>query len=60
MMTLAFLQALLGFTSEVRWLRYAKEYYQGMFPYLPGQSGYNRRLRRLGQCMNWLVAALGE
>ena len=59
-MTLALLQALLGFTSEARWLRHAKEHYQRMFPYLPGQSGYNKRLRRLGECMNWLVGALVE
>ena len=58
-MTLALMQALLGFTSEARWLRHAKENYAGMFPYLPGQSGYNKRLRRLGECMNWLVGALG-
>ena len=31
-MTLALLQALLGFTSEARWLRHAKEHYQRMFP----------------------------
>ena len=28
-MTLALMQALLGFTSEARWLRHAKEHYQG-------------------------------
>lgn len=59
-MTLALMQALLGFTSEARWLRHAKENYAGMFPYLPGQSGYNKRLRRLGDCMNWLIGALIE
>jgi len=59
-MTLALLQALLGFSSEARWLRHAKENYHGMFPYLPGQSGYNKRLRRLGECMNWLIGALNE
>ena len=59
-MTLALMQALLGFTSEARWLRHAKESYAGMFPYLPGQSGYNKRLRRLGDCMNWLIGALVE
>lgn len=39
------MQAQLGFTSESRCLRYAKEHYRGMFPNLPGQSGYNKRLR---------------
>nr|WP_269047189.1 IS982 family transposase [Paenarthrobacter sp. Z7-10] len=31
-----------------------------MFPYLPGQSGYNKRLRRLGPAMNWLIGMLGQ
>lgn len=38
-------QALLGFTSEAHWLRYARKHLTGMFPYLPQQSGYNKRLR---------------
>jgi Transposase DDE domain len=45
LVTLAVLSALLGFTSERRWLRYAHAHLTGMFPYLPGQSGYNKRLR---------------
>ena len=43
--TLAVLQALLGFTSEARWLRHARAHLAHLFPYLPGQSGYNKRLR---------------
>lgn len=42
---LAVAQALLGFTSEAHWLRYARTHLTGMFPYLPQQSGYNKRLR---------------
>lgn len=38
-------QALLGFTSEAHWLRYARKQLTGLFPYLPQQSGYNKRLR---------------
>ncbi|MEU9883925.1 IS982 family transposase [Sphaerisporangium sp. NPDC051011] len=45
LVTLAMLSALLGFTSERHWLRYARAHLTGMFPYLPGQSGYNKRLR---------------
>lgn len=41
----AIAQALLGFTSEAHWLRYARKHLAGMFPYLPQQSGYNKRLR---------------
>src|SRR5204863_9978022 len=46
LVTVAVMQALLGFTSETRWLRYARQHLGGRFPYLPGQSGYNKRLRR--------------
>jgi hypothetical protein len=38
-------QAILGFTSEAHWLRYARKHLGGLFPYLPQQSGYNKRLR---------------
>ena len=31
--------------SEARWLRYARTHLAGMFPYLPQQPGYNKRLR---------------
>jgi hypothetical protein len=56
--TLAVMQALLGFANERRWIRYAREHLLGMFPYLPGQSGYNKRLRKLADTMAWLVGVL--
>jgi len=58
LLTLAVLQALLGFTSERRWLRHARRHLLGMFPTLPGQSGYNKRLRKLADTMTWLITAL--
>jgi Transposase DDE domain len=57
-LTLAVMQALLGYTSEARWLRYARSQLLAMFPNLPGQSGYNKRLRKLADTMSWLVGAL--
>jgi len=51
LVTLAVMQALLGFTSEARWLRYAGRHLGHLFPYLPGQSGYNKRLRRTGELL---------
>ena len=45
LVTLAVLQALLGFTSEARWLRHARAHLGHLFPYLPQQPGYNKRLR---------------
>jgi hypothetical protein len=58
LLTLAVMQALLGFVSEARWLRYARKSLRGLFPYLPGQSGYNKRLRKLAATMCWLIRAL--
>lgn len=55
LVTLAVMGALLGFTSEHRWLRYARKHLTGMFPYLPAQSGYNKRLRKLADTMSWLI-----
>jgi hypothetical protein len=46
LVTLVVMSALLGFVSERRWVRYAHAELTGMFPYLPGQSGYGKRLRR--------------
>jgi hypothetical protein len=42
---LAVAQALLGFHSEHRWIRFAICHLRGAFPYLPHQPGYNKRLR---------------
>lgn len=59
LLTLAVMQAIQGFTSERRWLRYARTNLVTMFPDLPGQSGYNKRLRKLAATMSWLVTMLG-
>lgn len=58
--TLALMQSLQGYTSEARWLRHATEHHRDLFPYLPGQSGYNKRLRKLGGCMTWLMGELAQ
>ena len=46
LLTMAVMSALLGFTSERRWLRYVNGFLAGMFPRRIGQSGYNKRLRK--------------
>jgi hypothetical protein len=46
LLTMAVMSALLGFTSERRWLRYVHRDLAGMFPRRIGQSGYNKRLRK--------------
>jgi DDE family transposase len=58
--TLAVMQALLGYTSEARWLRFARDQLRHLFPYLPQQPGYNKRLRKLAGTMNWLIALLAR
>src|SRR5271155_1936558 len=46
LLTMAVMSALLGFTSERRWLRYVNKDLAVMFPRQIGQSGYNKRLRK--------------
>jgi hypothetical protein len=58
--TLAVLQALLGYASESRWLRHARRHLRHLFPYLPGQSGYNKRLRKLAGTIGWLTGVLAR
>jgi hypothetical protein len=58
--TLSVMQALLGYTSEARWLRHATAHLGHLFPYLPKQPGYNKRLRKLAGTSNWLIGMLGR
>ena len=60
LVTVAVLQALLGFTSETRWLRYAHQHLRDLFPYLPNQSGYNKRLRRAAGLIETLICILAR
>jgi len=60
LVTLAVLQALLGHASEARWLRFARDHLRLLFPYLPGQPGYNKRLRRLAGTVSWLITVLAR
>lgn len=58
LVTLAVMQALLGFTSESRWLRHARTHLGHLFCYLPGQSGYNKRLRRAAGLVTTVIRML--
>ena len=60
LVTLSVLQALLGYPNETRWLRYARLHLAALFPYLPAQSGYNKRLRKLTGTIGWLIAVLAR
>ncbi len=54
------MRALLGFVSESRWVRHARKSLRGLFPCVPGQSGYNKRLRKLAATMARLIRALAR
>jgi len=58
LVTLAVMQALLGYTSEARWIRHARAGLGHLFPYLPGQPGYNRRLRAAAGLITVLIRLL--
>lgn len=58
LVTLAVMQALLGFTSEARWLRHARRHLGHLFRYLPQQSGYNKRLRAAADLIKTVIRVL--
>ncbi|MCF6429268.1 MULTISPECIES: IS982 family transposase [Amycolatopsis] len=58
LLTLAVAQVLLGVRSEARWLRFVPRHVPGAFPYLPGQSGYNKRLRAAVPLLKRLIRVL--
>ena len=58
LLTLATAQVLLGVRSEARWLRLVPAALPGAFPYLPGQSGYNKRLRAALPLLKRLIRVL--
>ena len=53
-------QQLLGYSSETRWIRYARTHLTGMFPDIPQQSGYNKRLRAAGTLISATITALAK
>jgi len=55
---MAVVQSLLGFTSEARFLRHARKHLRTFFPYAPGQSGYNKRLRKSEGQLRALIRVL--
>ena len=60
LLCLAVMQAMLGFTSEARWLRHAREHLGHLFPFLPLQSGYNKRLRAAFPQIKLLIRVLAR
>ena len=60
LLTLAVLQALLGFTSEARFIRHAHAHLRPWFSYLPDRPGYNKRLRRSAELFQHVIAHLAR
>ena len=60
LLCLAVAQHLLGIASERRWIRYARKHLAGMFPDLPGQSGYGKRLRASGGLLAAVITELAR
>jgi hypothetical protein len=60
LITLSVVQALLGFSSETRFLRFATAHLRHLFPYLPNQSGYNKRLRAAAGQLRALIRTLAR
>jgi hypothetical protein len=55
---LAVAQVLLGARSERHWLRFVRDRLGHLFPYVPGQAGYNKRLRAAGHHLRLAIRHL--
>lgn len=60
LVTLAVAQILLGCHSERRFLRLARQRLSHLFPYIPKQPGYNKRLRKLAPQICLLIGQLAR
>lgn len=58
LVTLSVMQALLGFTSERRFIRHARAHLRHLFPYLPKAPGYNKRLRKAAGMIQQVIRLL--
>ena len=60
LLCLAIAQVLLGFPGERHWIRYARKNLRHLFPYIPQQSGYGKRLRSAGPLIARVIRVLAE
>lgn len=60
LLTLAVAQALLGYHSQHRWIRFALVNLGGMFRYLPKQPGYHKRLKAAESLLCKAILLLAE
>ena len=53
-------QHLLGIASDRKWIRYARTHLIGMFPNLPGQSGWGKRVRQATGLLSAVITELAR
>ena len=58
LVTLSVIQALLGFTSEARFIRHAHISLRHLFPYIPDRAGFNKRLRGAADMLRGVIRLL--
>jgi hypothetical protein len=58
LLCLVIAQVLLEFPRERHWIRYARKNLRHLFPYIPNQSGYGKRLRAAGPLIACVIRAL--
>jgi hypothetical protein len=58
--TLAVAQAIMGISSDDRFLRLAARSLKGLFPQLPKQPGFHKRRARLTETIEWLIGVFAQ
>ena len=58
LVTMSVIQALLGYTSEARFIRHAHLELRHLFPYIPDRAGYNKRLRGAADMLRGVIRLL--
>lgn len=53
--TLAVAQAIMGISSDQRFIKTARKQLRHLFPLLPNRPGYHKRRERLGEAIEWLT-----
>lgn len=53
-------QHLLGIASDRKWIRHARKHLMGMFPNLPGQSGWGKRVRQATGLLSAVITELAR
>ncbi len=49
-----------GDASECRWIRYARTHLTRMFPHIPQQSGYNKRIRAAAPLISHTLTVMAK